>query len=235
VCAIVREGHRLPFLPVIFLPVIFLQIHFRPIHARPARAVSIVRVELASLIERVYNLRIQPFNPSDFKARIEAMKKLLVLIPILFSLNLAHGNSRYVTLTARKLTETVLASDVVEIVGVTTSETSLRFDLADGSGFSVNFPAFRREFHNKHIYTGAVSVTSTRATPVTLKITPASVNATTSKPVIVPPTSASDDKVNVQLQVSTDLKNWEDVAPGEFLGSNTARFFRVKTTTGNPE
>jgi hypothetical protein len=51
----------------------------------------------------------------------------------------------------------------------------------------------------------------------------------------VPPTSAIDSKWNIQLQVSTDLSNWEDVVPGEFLGSDKARFFRIKTTTGSDE
>jgi hypothetical protein len=32
------------------------------------------------------------------------------------------------------------------------------------------------------------------------------------------------------LQVSSDLKAWDDVAPGQFLGSDTARFFRIQTT-----
>ena len=34
----------------------------------------------------------------------------------------------------------------------------------------------------------------------------------------------------VNLQVSSDLKTWEDVQPGQFLGSDSARFFRIKTS-----
>ena len=29
---------------------------------------------------------------------------------------------------------------------------------------------------------------------------------------------------------SSDLKAWDDVAPGQFLGSDTARPFRIQTT-----
>jgi hypothetical protein len=178
-----------------------------------------------------------PFSSSAivFSATIPTMKKILALILVLSSLQSALANSRYVTLSATKQTETVLATDVIEIVGLTQRDTTVKFDLTDGSAFDIQFPAYRREFHNKHVYTGAVKVTSGIGNPVTLKITPASVNATTSKPVIVPPTSASDTKWNVQLQVSTDLKNWQDVVPGEFLGSDKARFFRIKTTTGSDE
>ena len=35
---------------------------------------------------------------------------------------------------------------------------------------------------------------------------------------------------SVNLQVSSDLKTWEDVQPGQYLGSDSARFFRIKTS-----
>ena len=52
----------------------------------------------------------------------------------------------------------------------------------------------------------------------------------TSPPILLPPTEDPSKNWFVKLQVSTDLKNWEDVEAGQFLGSNTARFFRIETS-----
>ena len=53
---------------------------------------------------------------------------------------------------------------------------------------------------------------------------------TTSAPILLPPTQDAAKSWFVKLQVSSDLKAWDDVAPGQFLGSDTARFFRIQTT-----
>ena len=64
---------------------------------------------------------------------------------------------------------------------------------------------------------------------ISYKITrPSPVN--TSPPILLPPTEDATKNYFVKLQVSTDLKTWQDVEPGQFLGSNTARFFRIKTS-----
>ena len=64
---------------------------------------------------------------------------------------------------------------------------------------------------------------------ISYKITkPSPVN--TSPPILLPPTEDPSKNWFVKLQVSTDLKNWEDVEAGQFLGSNTARFFRIQTS-----
>lgn len=64
---------------------------------------------------------------------------------------------------------------------------------------------------------------------ISYKITkPSPVN--TSPPILLPPTEDPSKNWFVKLQVSTDLKNWEDVEAGQFLGSNTARFFRIETS-----
>jgi hypothetical protein len=168
------------------------------------------------------------------------MKKLLALIPILFSLNLAHGNSRYVTLIPSNPSETVLSTDVIEIVWSSLNARAI-FKWSEEESFTLRFNETDQMDRNispigKHILTGVSQIDLVNGGGlITLKITPAATTVTTSKPVMIPPTSASDDTVNVQLQVSTDLKNWEDVASGEFLGSDTLRFFRIKATTGNPE
>jgi len=66
---------------------------------------------------------------------------------------------------------------------------------------------------------------------VSYKLTkPSAANTTTSAPILLPPTQDIAKSWLVNLQVSNDLKIWEDVAPGQFLGSDTARFFRIKTT-----
>ena len=164
------------------------------------------------------------------------MKKAINLFLALSSFQLALANSRYVTLSNVEQAENVLATDLVEIVGVAATNTNVRFDQPDGTDFIVGFnsPTTIPNTNNpilKHIYTGATAVTLTRGSAVTLKITPQATTETVSKPVTIPPTSASDTTVNIQLQVSTDLRNWEDVVPGEFLGSNTLRFFRIRVTS----
>ncbi|MDB4629816.1 hypothetical protein OAG15_02145 [bacterium] len=63
------------------------------------------------------------------------------------------------------------------------------------------------------------------------KITkPSAAGTTTSAPILLPPTTDAGKSYFVKLQVSSDLKAWDDVAPGQFLGSDTARFFRIQTT-----
>ncbi|MDB4422850.1 hypothetical protein N9294_02705, partial [bacterium] len=66
---------------------------------------------------------------------------------------------------------------------------------------------------------------------VSYKITkPSAAGTTTSAPILLPPTTDAAKSWFVKLQVSSDLKTWDDVAPGQFLGSDTARFFRIQTT-----
>jgi hypothetical protein len=59
---------------------------------------------------------------------------------------------------------------------------------------------------------------------------PSAAGTTTSAPILLPPTQDAAKSWFVKLQVSSDLKTWDDVAPGQFLGSDTARFFRIQTT-----
>ncbi len=66
---------------------------------------------------------------------------------------------------------------------------------------------------------------------VSYKITkPSAAGTTTSAPILLPPTQDAAKSWFVKLQVSLDLKTWDDVAPGQFLGSDTPRFFRIQTT-----
>ena len=66
---------------------------------------------------------------------------------------------------------------------------------------------------------------------VSYKITkPSASGTTTSAPILLPPTQDAAQSWFVNLQVSSDLKTWEDVQPGQFLGSDSARFFRIKTS-----
>lgn len=66
---------------------------------------------------------------------------------------------------------------------------------------------------------------------VSYKITkPSAAGTTTSAPILLPPTQDAAKSWFVKLQVSSDLKAWDDVAPGQFLGSDTARFFRIQTS-----
>ncbi|MDB4388209.1 hypothetical protein N9Z03_02245 [Akkermansiaceae bacterium] len=169
------------------------------------------------------------------------MKALLLLLAIC-SLQTVFAQVRYITLFANDTVD-LNPTDIVEIVGTNhTSNVGVTFTRADGLGstfisFNTNSGSSNTNYQNKsHIFTGLKSAAAGLNSVITLKITPfLAANTTVSKPVIVPPSSASTDKWNVQLQVSTDLKNWEDVVSGEFLGSDKARFFRIKTTTGNAE
>ena len=169
------------------------------------------------------------------------MKILLTLFAI-FSLQSSVAQIRYVTLGNGDLVE-LKPTDIVEIVGVTNgTNDGINFQRENQKGsFSVIFNSKVENLQHqsiKHIFTGLVTASFNGRTDsaITIKITPfVATNVTTSNPIIVPPTSANDSKWNVQLQVSTDLSNWEDVVPGEFLGSDKARFFRVKTTTGSEE
>ena len=61
-------------------------------------------------------------------------------------------------------------------------------------------------------------------------IKPSAAGTTTSAPILLPPTQDAAKSWFVKLQVSSDLKAWDDVAPGQFLGSDTAQFFRIQTT-----
>ena len=54
---------------------------------------------------------------------------------------------------------------------------------------------------------------------------PSAAGTTTSAPILLPPTQDAAKSWFVKLQVSSDLKAWDDVAPGQFLGSDTARFW----------
>ena len=77
--------------------------------------------------------------------------------------------------------------------------------------------------------TFATNSTVTGPYRISYKITkPSPVN--TSPPILLPPTEDASKNWFVKLQMSTDLKNWEDVEAGQFLGSNTARFFRIQTS-----
>lgn len=174
------------------------------------------------------------------------MKRLLPIAAAIFCLQSALASSRYVTLTESNPSETILTTDLVEIVGANITNLGLVFNKADETDFGVTLNRLNSTNNapnvtpiGRYIFTGVLKVSlsanSLSNGAATLKISPAASTEATSKPVMVPPTSASDARVNVQLQVSTDLKNWEDVAPGEFLGSDTLRFFRVKTTTGTSE
>lgn len=60
---------------------------------------------------------------------------------------------------------------------------------------------------------------------VTLRITRAA-DETFSDPVIMP--AITDGNYTVELETSTDLTNWIPAVPGDYLGSATNRFFRVK-------
>ncbi|MDB4638424.1 hypothetical protein OAE64_00895 [bacterium] len=166
------------------------------------------------------------------------MKILISLFAVLL-LQSTFANSRYVNLfsrTGNDDVETALfdinPTDIVEIVGSgqDTATVWLERTLADRISLSYN-PEKRRNW----VFTGYNRIRCAARNGVTFKITPVANVAAISKPIILPPTSAGDAKWNVQLQVSTDLTNWEDVVPGEFLGSDKARFFRIKTTTGGVE
>ena len=55
---------------------------------------------------------------------------------------------------------------------------------------------------------------------VSYKLTkPSAAGTTTSAPILLPPTQDAAKSWFVKLQVSSDLKAWDDVAPGQFLGS----------------
>ncbi|MDC0298809.1 hypothetical protein OAL51_00955 [bacterium] len=170
--------------------------------------------------------------------------KILIPLIALFSLQSSIAQTRYVTLGTGESVE-LKSTDIVEIVGVAHEQNSyINFSRSNNRpgfqvGFNVNTNTKNENFQwakNKDVYTGLTLASVINRGVFTLKITPfVATNITTSKPIIVPPTSANDSKWNVQLQVSTDLSNWEDVVPGEFLGSDKARFFRVKTKTGSDE
>ncbi|MDB4369587.1 hypothetical protein N9Z19_02065 [Akkermansiaceae bacterium] len=77
----------------------------------------------------------------------------------------------------------------------------------------------------------AETVDRSNSYQVSYKITkPAASGTTTSAPILLPPTQDAAQSWLVNLQVSSDLKTWEDVQPGQFLGSDSARFFRIQTS-----
>lgn len=50
----------------------------------------------------------------------------------------------------------------------------------------------------------------------------------TSEPVMLP--LIDDGTYTIQLETSVDMINWAPAAPGDYLGSTSHRFFRVKAT-----
>lgn len=166
------------------------------------------------------------------------MKILISLFAVLL-LQSTFANSRYVNLFSRTGNdddETAMLdinpTDIVELVGSGRDTASVWFERTITDRINISYDATKRQ---NWIFTGYSKIRTTATGGITLKITPIANVAAISKPIILPPTSAGDAKWNVQLQVSTDLTNWEDVVPGEFLGSDKARFFRIKTTTGGVE
>ena len=68
---------------------------------------------------------------------------------------------------------------------------------------------------------------------VSYKITkPSAANTTTSAPILLPPSQDVAQTRFVRLQVSSDLRTWQDVQPGEFF-SQSAMFFRIQTSASN--
>ena len=76
-----------------------------------------------------------------------------------------------------------------------------------------------QNFQNSHFYQVSYKITK-----------PSAANTTTSAPILLPPSQDAVQRWFVRLQVSSDLKTWQDVQPGEFLGSDSARFFRIQTS-----
>ncbi|WP_035610235.1 hypothetical protein [Haloferula sp. BvORR071] len=60
---------------------------------------------------------------------------------------------------------------------------------------------------------------------VTLRITKKA-EEMTSQPVLIP--AVADGRYDVSIETSADAENWAPAAPGEYLGSSSHRFFRVK-------
>jgi len=185
------------------------------------------------------------------------MKILMISILVALSVNAnevvyASKHGTFEDLNAILITE-VAAGEIIQILGVTLDYDGARgrvsIQTKHGSGPMMTWQSWTtettgvsfRDYNSGRPVVDDVIVgpcqlfikTLQRASAwqVSYKITkPSASGTTTSAPILLPPAQDAAQSWFVNLQVSSDLKTWEDVQPGQFLGSDSARFFRVKTS-----
>lgn len=163
------------------------------------------------------------------------MKSLLLAIGIA-SLPALVSASETKVINSSNLSLSVLPTDVVQILTIIHSSPPryLNFTFENGASSKLYIAGGDGLFENPGITLTGVTGFSVNADHgsdgkdnliITLKITHQG-EELTSPPVVMPP--VADGRYTISLETSTDLENWAPSAPGDYLGSATARFFRVK-------
>jgi hypothetical protein len=157
---------------------------------------------------------------------------LLSILVLVAGCCLASGQTKqYVTLTVPPTATNIYtvaqgqAAEIVFVWGGELSFTIQKNGLNFGPGFVTSSAGI--------IVQGPATMTFVSTSPpsngpglVTLKIIPESYDP--NKTIIVPP---GTNQVQITLQVSTNLINWETATNGIYGSPNTAQFFRIREDT----
>jgi hypothetical protein len=165
-------------------------------------------------------------HPSTFDG---AMKQLLVLLSLLFASTTAWA-SHYVTLTSGE--ELVVAESSIIEISATASSAGSHGIIKIYRGTPTSFDILVAVTAPLPIFpvTGITKIKNAGGAIVTVKIsTEEELKETVSGMVTLPAITGADYAVT--LEMSSDLANWQPVAPGEFTGGATPQFFRVRMAT----
>lgn len=166
------------------------------------------------------------------------MKSLVTLF--LLATAALVGATEFVVLNQANQSYTCNPNDIVQVVSVVQGSGAryLRIGLADGGSTALYFegglgvtksPGTVLTRASSFTLSGSPNVTTDLPPEdtilVTLKITKKA-DEMTSQPVLLP--AVEDSLYSVSIETSVDMENWAPSAPGDFLGSSSHRFFRVK-------
>jgi hypothetical protein len=159
--------------------------------------------------------------------------KTLILAALVAVVPIVSTASEFVVLNFNKQSVTVAPTDIVQVVSVLqgSGAKNLEFMFADGGPNAWLYIAGGQGMavQPNVVMTGLTQVGFILGTgervAVTLKITKAA-DEMVSQPILLPP--ATDGVYSLSMETSTDLENWAPAAPGDFLGTSSHRFFRLK-------
>ena len=157
------------------------------------------------------------------------MKKLLLIPLIVFSLNLSAAEYGYIK-TGQQLT--IDSGDLLECLTAVPHDSGKRVlavDSLDDTIFNAKFTQINDFTKNQIIFGPAtISISSITGSDgaVAYKLTRASEVKTVTNSITIP--AIADQEWAVTLERSTDLANWETVAPGTVIGTDGLQFFRLR-------
>ena len=174
-------------------------------------------------------------------------KPLLLLASTLVSTSGLFAAPQLVTVTQAGGPKTFLPTDIIQVVGVVgnigtsgnASTPALRVTFEDGTVVqNVMSTQIAATSQTNNFYSASnpllgnsyVGITSLEVVnqpgAVTVKVLKQA-EELVSEPMILPLVEDSD-RFTISLETSVDMQNWAPAAPGDYLGSSSHRFFRVK-------